>query len=103
MTDIDKLAADIAGRKFDITDYDYDAAIQAARLGILEGMKLQRERDAEIVPDVLDFLMGIAPLEGCYFGERHPTRKGAFWWRTVLRERSAMIGNYPLGTSNANA
>jgi len=46
-----------------------------------------------IADDVWDFLMGVGPLEGCQFGERHPTRKGAFWWRSVIRERSAMLQN----------
>lgn len=35
---------------------------------------------------VFGFLVGETPLEGCWFGEENPTRKGAFWWRSVLRE-----------------
>lgn len=34
---------------------------------------------------VLRFLMGEAPLEGVNFGEKHPTKAGAFWWRLNLR------------------
>jgi hypothetical protein len=47
--------------------------------------------NARIDGDVWDFLMGAGPLEGCHFGDRHPTRKGAFWWRKVMSERSAML------------
>ena len=94
MTDIDKLAREIADNlplhsvpKSNLIK----AIVELANAQKEAGMKLQRERDAVIDPNVLDFLMGIAPLEGCHFGEKHPTRKGAFWWRTVLRERSEMI------------
>lgn len=31
-----------------------------------------------------EFLTGAAPLEGVWFGEPHPTRKGMFWWRHLL-------------------
>lgn len=34
---------------------------------------------------VLKFLMGQARLEGVMFGEKHPTKAGAFWWRLNLR------------------
>jgi hypothetical protein len=34
---------------------------------------------------VLRFLMGEAPLEGVNFGEKHPTKAGAYWWRLNLR------------------
>jgi len=34
---------------------------------------------------VIAFLMGDAELEGVSFGERHPTKAGAFWWRLNLR------------------
>ena len=34
---------------------------------------------------VAQFLMGDGELEGVRFGERHPTKAGAFWWRLNLR------------------
>lgn len=34
---------------------------------------------------VIKFLMGEAPLEGVWFNERHPTKKGLYWWRGNLR------------------
>ena len=53
MTDIDKLAREIAFKAVDeqIEPYGYGLhQVQAAaRLGILEGMKLQRERDAVLL------------------------------------------------------
>jgi len=41
--------------------------------------------------EVHAFLDGSAPLEGVWWGESHPTRKGAFWWRSVLREANAVL------------
>ena len=35
---------------------------------------------------VINFLCGEGPLEGVWFGDDHPTRKGRFWWRKLLRE-----------------
>lgn len=40
--------------------------------------------DAEL-QQVVGFLMGESDLEGVHFGERHPTKAGAFWWRLNLR------------------
>lgn len=34
--------------------------------------------------EVVEFLRGAAPLEGVWFSERHPTERGAFWWRKHL-------------------
>jgi len=34
---------------------------------------------------LLAFLIGAAPLDGVWFGERHPTEKGLFWWRKHLQ------------------
>lgn len=51
----------------------------------------ESQDDARVFPMPLDiqrFLMGNGPLEGVWFGEDHPTRKGQFWWRDVIRERS---------------
>ena len=31
---------------------------------------------------VLKFLLGIAPLDGVWFGEEHPKVRGRFWWRS---------------------
>ena len=42
-------------------------------------MSQDKEREALIA-----FLQGAAPLDGVWFGERHPTEKGAFWWRKRL-------------------
>jgi hypothetical protein len=44
----------------------------------------QAAREAK---EALAFLFGQGPLEGVWFHEQHPRRKGAFWWRTVMRER----------------
>lgn|GEM_PF-4598579 len=39
-----------------------------------------------------EFLSGVAELDGVSFGDRHPTRGGAFWWRSMI---SAMIDAGP--------
>ena len=34
--------------------------------------------------EVVEFLRGSGQLDGVWFSERHPTLKGAFWWRQYL-------------------
>lgn len=34
---------------------------------------------------VLRFLLGEDEIDGVWFGERHPVKKGPFWWRGNLR------------------
>lgn len=34
---------------------------------------------------MLNFLYGAGEWDGLWFEEKHPTKKGAFWWRTDLR------------------
>lgn len=36
--------------------------------------------------EVMKFLLGEGPLDGVWFGEKHPTEKGSFWWRKYLRD-----------------
>lgn len=36
--------------------------------------------------EILKFLLGEGPLEGVWFGEKHPTKRGMFWWRDNLRQ-----------------
>jgi len=40
---------------------------------------------APTLAEVITFLLGEGPLDGVWFGDRHPTKKGAFWWRKYLR------------------
>jgi hypothetical protein len=35
---------------------------------------------------VLNFLIGHSHIEGVFFNEKHPNKKGAFWWRSVLQD-----------------
>ena len=42
--------------------------------------------DGVLLPDIIRFLLGEAPYEGVWYGDKHPTRRGSFWWRTPLRE-----------------
>lgn len=34
---------------------------------------------------VFAFLLGEGPLHGVHFGDRHPSERGAYWWRKDLR------------------
>lgn len=36
--------------------------------------------------DIIKFLLGEEPFDGVWFGEKHPTEQGAFWWRKHLRQ-----------------
>jgi len=35
--------------------------------------------------EVVEFLCGAAPLDGVWFGDRHPTERGMYWWRKYLQ------------------
>lgn len=35
---------------------------------------------------IIQFLEGSHSYDGIWFGEPHPTTKGQFWWRTILRD-----------------
>lgn len=47
--------------------------------------------------EMLKFLLGEGPLEGIWFGDTHPTRKGMFWWRKILRQLATE--NQPNGSN----
>jgi hypothetical protein len=48
-------------------------------------MTTEPDTDSAVPWDELRaFLIGAGPLDGVWFGDRHPTRKGAFWWRNFL-------------------
>lgn len=53
----------------------------------LTAIHADQARDAqrwrEIQP-LLNFLQGVSPIDGVYFGERHPERKGLYWWRRLI-------------------
>lgn len=36
--------------------------------------------------DIIKFLLGEDSFDGVWFGEKHPTEEGAFWWRKHLRQ-----------------
>ncbi|MBZ0073658.1 hypothetical protein [Bordetella hinzii] len=49
-----------------------------------EWRKRQKLRAAFDHP-VFAFLLGEGPLHGVHFGDRHPSERGAYWWRKDLR------------------
>lgn len=36
--------------------------------------------------DIIKFLLGEDSFDSVWFGEKHPTERGAFWWRKHLRQ-----------------
>lgn len=36
--------------------------------------------------DIIKFLLGEESYDGAWFGEKHPTEQGVFWWRKHLRQ-----------------
>lgn len=34
--------------------------------------------------DIIKFLSGEQPFDGVWFGDKHPTKEGKFWWRDYL-------------------
>lgn len=36
--------------------------------------------------DIIKFLLGEESFDGVWFGEKHTTEQGAFWWRKHLRQ-----------------
>ena len=36
--------------------------------------------------DIIKFLLGEESFDGVWFGEKHQTEQGAFWWRKHLRQ-----------------
>lgn len=48
-------------------------------------MKKLKERKCLVPVKVVLFLRGESPLEGIWFGEKHPKHRGAFWWRRYLK------------------
>lgn len=51
----------------------------------LAAHRSQSPAEGDALAEVAAFLDGSGALEGVWFGEPHPTKKGAFWWRTNLR------------------
>ena len=48
--------------------------------------------------NIIEFLCGSEPFDGVWFGERHPSRRGVYWWRSELRKhtlfQAAQSGNW---------
>lgn len=80
---ISDVAADLSQAKEVWTAGDLADALLAALDEA--GVRLKTDRELVAIPtEVFEFLMGQGPLEGCHFGERHPERRGLFWWRKLM-------------------
>lgn len=53
--------------------------------------------------DIIKFLLGEESFDGVWFGEKHPTEQGDFWWRKHLsqfiNENQALRIYYVVGQS----
>jgi hypothetical protein len=65
--------------------YGYDAALRPIGEAAIAEITRLRERPGWREHPVFAFLLGSGPLDGQWFGDKHPTEKGAFWWRKHLR------------------
>ena len=36
--------------------------------------------------EIINFLLGASDIDDVWFGDKHPTEKGQFWWRNRLRK-----------------
>jgi hypothetical protein len=41
---------------------------------------------SSVSDEIIAFLLGEGPLDGVYFGEKHPFHEGRYWWRKHLRK-----------------
>ena len=75
---------DPAGQRAD--DLGRAARIATAAISQLsQALEDGGEAPTPKLAEVIEFLFGKAPLDGVWFGDPHPTEKGAFWWRKHLR------------------
>lgn len=64
-------------------DYSHPDTRDAYKLW--QGWSEARGKDAERLSEIHSFLLGESSLDGCWFGDSHPTKTGKFWWRSFLR------------------
>ena len=70
------------GQIVGVTRQDEDGQI----LSVIATSAPQQQAEP-ISQDVIAFLNGSAPLDGVWFGDKHPTERGAFWWRKYLSRK----------------
>jgi len=46
----------------------------------------QRKPLTDEQKDIINFLLGASDIDDVWFGDKHPTEKGQFWWRNRLRK-----------------
>jgi len=47
---------------------------------------------SSVSDEIIAFLLGEGPLDGVYFGEKHPFHEGRYWWRKHLRKNGGSDG-----------
>lgn len=75
---------------------ELDAKREQLRAAVLARMAGKVPTGYVAIPKAAwDFLCGAGELDGCSFGERHPTRPGAFWWRSYISNMLAAAPESP--------
>ena len=46
----------------------------------------QRKPLTDEQKDILNFLFGLRAIDDVWFGDKHPTERGQYWWRNRLRK-----------------
>ena len=87
-----------------LDDYDLTCmtgtldAKMKARAAVIARMAGKVPQGCMAIPEAAwAFLTGVGELEGCTFGDRHPTRSGAFWWRSAIRDMALPAAPAPEG------
>jgi hypothetical protein len=68
---------------FALQRHDADTLLNILRTGT-HGFNAARPEGVTIKLELLDFLSGIAALDGVWFGDEHPKYMGKYWWRRYL-------------------
>lgn len=68
----------------------YAAQSEVARLITRLEAELAKPEQHVLSNDVVRFLNGEIPLDGVWFGDKHPTLKGNYWWRSFLKNIDAI-------------
>lgn len=71
------------GRKVE-TDEEFKSAMIDLANVLKSNILPNNPTGVTIAPMIYKFLMGEGSIDGCWFGDRHSTLRGAFWWRSML-------------------
>lgn len=53
---------------------------------------MANRKDVTISRELYEFLIGVGPMEGVWFGDLNDGLPGRFWWRALLRCAAGELG-----------